>query len=109
MIKYTIPVKLSTGNISIFQLNDDPYKLGLLRQTFSGDSKLCTIGSDNHTVHIPIFKSTFNQPNTSYYVVIENNFVSNQVTNEPLVGIKEKKWIFLISNIHIFLKLLIFH
>ncbi|PKB92122.1 hypothetical protein RhiirA5_445946 [Rhizophagus irregularis] len=48
-IKYTIPVKLSTGNVSIFQLNDDQYKPGLLRQTFSGDSKLCTIGSDNHT------------------------------------------------------------
>ncbi|PKY62021.1 hypothetical protein RhiirA4_487798, partial [Rhizophagus irregularis] len=48
-IKYTIPVKLFTGNVSIFQLNDDKYKPGLLRQTFSGDSKLCTIGSDNHT------------------------------------------------------------
>ncbi|UZO13542.1 uncharacterized protein OCT59_005039 [Rhizophagus irregularis] len=35
-IKFTIPV--------IFQLNDDKYKPDLLRQTFSGDSKLCTIG-----------------------------------------------------------------
>jgi hypothetical protein len=109
MIKYTIPVKLSTGNISIFQLNDDPYKPGLLRQTFSADSKLCTIGSDNRTVYIPIFKSTFNQPNSSYYVVVENNFISSQARNEHLIGIKEKKWIFSISNIHIFLKLLIFH
>ncbi|RGB34263.1 hypothetical protein C1646_760736 [Rhizophagus diaphanus] len=93
-IKYTIPIKFSTANISIFQLNDDPYKPRLLRQTFSGDSKLCTIGSDNHTVHIPIFRSTFNQPNSSYYVAVENNFVISQARNEPLLGITEKTWMF---------------
>ncbi|PKK64079.1 hypothetical protein RhiirC2_811632 [Rhizophagus irregularis] len=93
-IKYTIPIKLSTANISIFQLNIDPYKPSLLRQTFSGNSKLCTIGSDNHTVHIPIFRSTFNQPDSSYYVAVENNFVISQARNEPLLGINEKTWIF---------------
>ncbi|PKC54598.1 hypothetical protein RhiirA1_542829, partial [Rhizophagus irregularis] len=91
-IKYGIPVRLSTANISIFQLNDDPYKPSLLRQTISGDSKLCTIGSDNHTVHIPIFSSTFNQPNSSYYVVVDNNFVISQERNEPLLGIIKKTW-----------------
>ncbi|PKY34783.1 hypothetical protein RhiirB3_532939 [Rhizophagus irregularis] len=91
-IKYGIPVRLSTANISIFQLNGDPYKPNLLRQTISGDSKLCTIGSDNHTVHIPIFSSTFNQPNSSYHVVIDNNFVISQERNEPLLGINEKTW-----------------
>jgi hypothetical protein len=98
IIKYTIPVKLSTGNISIFQLNDDPFKPGLLQQTFSADSKLCTIGSDDHTVLIPIFKGTFNQPNSSYYVVVENDFVSSQARNEPLIGIRGKDWIFSISK-----------
>ncbi|PKY49417.1 hypothetical protein RhiirA4_527649 [Rhizophagus irregularis] len=91
-IKYTIPVKLSTGNVSIFQLNDDKYKPGLLRQTFSGDSKLCTIGSDNHTVHIPIFESTFSQQNSTYYVLVENNFVISQERDEPLIGIKTNIW-----------------
>ncbi|PKC09225.1 hypothetical protein RhiirA5_398862 [Rhizophagus irregularis] len=80
IIKYSIP------------LNDDPYKPRLLRQTISGDSKLCTIGSDNHTVHIPIFSSTFNQPNSSYNVVINNNFVISQERNEPLLGINKKIW-----------------
>ncbi|GBC50634.2 hypothetical protein RhiirA1_542391 [Rhizophagus irregularis] len=37
MTKLTIPVKLSTVNVSIFQLNDDKYKPNLLRQTFSGE------------------------------------------------------------------------
>ncbi|GBC27296.2 hypothetical protein GLOIN_2v1885764 [Rhizophagus irregularis DAOM 181602=DAOM 197198] len=92
-IKYGIPVRLSTANVSIFQLNDDPYKPSLLRQTIAGDSKLCTIGSDNHTVHIPIFGSTFNQPNSSYHVVVDNNFVISQERNEPLLGINEKTWI----------------
>ncbi|CAB4414758.1 unnamed protein product [Rhizophagus irregularis] len=92
IIKYSIPVRLSTANISIFQLNDNPSKPRLLRQTISGDSKLCTIGSDNHTVHIPIFSSTFNQPNSSYNVVINNNFVISQERNEPLLGINKKIW-----------------
>ncbi|PKK65195.1 hypothetical protein RhiirC2_809337 [Rhizophagus irregularis] len=91
-IKYTIPVKLSTGNVSIFQLNDDKYKPGLLRQTFSGDSKLCTIGSDNHTVHIPIFESTFSQQNSTYYVLVGNNFVISQERDEPLIGIRKNIW-----------------
>ncbi|GBC27317.2 hypothetical protein GLOIN_2v1885764 [Rhizophagus irregularis DAOM 181602=DAOM 197198] len=92
-IKYGIPVMLSTANVSIFQLNDDPHKPSLLRQTIAGDSELCTIGSDNHTVHIPIFSSTFNQPNSSYHVVVDNNFVISQERNEPLLGINEKTWI----------------
>ncbi|PKY32825.1 hypothetical protein RhiirB3_451272 [Rhizophagus irregularis] len=40
-IKFAIPVKLPTAN----ELNDDKYKPDLLRQTFSGDSKLCTMES----------------------------------------------------------------
>ncbi|UZO02582.1 uncharacterized protein OCT59_021061 [Rhizophagus irregularis] len=93
-IKYSIPVRLSTANISIFQLNGDLYEPNLLRQTISGDSKLCTVGSDNHTVHIPIFSSTFNQQNSSYHVVIDNNFVISQERNEPLIGTNEKVWMF---------------
>ncbi|POG81425.1 hypothetical protein GLOIN_2v1507790 [Rhizophagus irregularis DAOM 181602=DAOM 197198] len=101
-IKYAIPVRLSTANISIFQLNGDPYKPNLLRQTISGNSKLCTVGSDNHTVHIPIFRSSFNQPNASYHVIIDNNFVISQERNEPLLGINEETWMFSTSNIYIF-------
>ncbi|UZN99994.1 uncharacterized protein OCT59_001250 [Rhizophagus irregularis] len=79
-------------DVSIFQQNDDKYKPDLLRQTFSGDSKLCTIGSDNYTVHIPIFESTFNQQNSTYYVLVENNFVISQERDEPLIGISKNIW-----------------
>ncbi|PKK74142.1 hypothetical protein RhiirC2_847066 [Rhizophagus irregularis] len=91
-----ISVRLSTANISIFQLNDNPYKPSLLRQTFSEESKLCTVESNNYTGHIPIFSSTFNQPNSSYHVVIE-----------PLLGINEKTWM-LSENIKIYISLLYF-
>ncbi|PKY59451.1 hypothetical protein RhiirA4_515309, partial [Rhizophagus irregularis] len=94
IIKYNIPVKLSTANVSIFQLSDDPDKPDLLRQTFSGDYKLCTVGHDNYTVHIPIFESTFSQPNSSYYVLVKNDFVISQERDEPLMGTKEKIWTF---------------
>ncbi|PKY29893.1 hypothetical protein RhiirB3_446711 [Rhizophagus irregularis] len=94
IIKYTIPVKLSTANVSIFQLSDDPDKPDLLRQMFSGDYKLCTVGHDNYTVHIPIFESTFSQPNSSYYVLVKNDFVISQERDEPLMGVREKIWTF---------------
>ncbi|PKY27228.1 hypothetical protein RhiirB3_473375 [Rhizophagus irregularis] len=42
---------------------------------------------------IPV-RSTFNQPNSFYYVVIENDFVISQVRNEPLLGTNEKTWMF---------------
>ncbi|GBC21432.1 hypothetical protein RhiirA5_500234 [Rhizophagus irregularis] len=80
-IKFAIPVKLPTAN----ELNGDKYNPDLLRQTFSGDSKLCTIGSDNYTVHIPIFESTFNQQNSTYYMFVENNFAISQERDEPLL------------------------
>jgi hypothetical protein len=95
-------VKLSTANVSIYQQSDDPSKPDLLRQTFSGDYKLCTVGSDNYTVHIPIFESTFSQPNSSYYVLVNNNFVISQERDEPLLGIGHNIWTLSTGNIHIF-------
>ncbi|POG79010.1 hypothetical protein GLOIN_2v1531528 [Rhizophagus irregularis DAOM 181602=DAOM 197198] len=68
-IKFAIPVKLPTAN----ELNDDKYKPDLLRQT------------DNYTVHIPIFESTFNQQNSTYYMFVENNFAISQERDEPLL------------------------
>ncbi|PKY50367.1 hypothetical protein RhiirA4_466824 [Rhizophagus irregularis] len=63
IIKYNIPVKLSIANVSIFQ-----------------------------QMHIPIFKSTFSQPNSSYYMLVDNNFVISQERDEPLMGIKDNIW-----------------
>ena len=104
-------MKLSSANISIYQLNEDRDKPDLLRQTFSGseNSQLCYVGSDNKTVHVNIFSSTFNQRNSTYYVLVENNFVNSQTLNEPLIGIYDKLWVFSTSNLFFsFLKKIMF-
>jgi hypothetical protein len=55
-------------------------------------------------VHIPIFESTFSQSNSSYYVLVNNNFVISQERDEPLMGIKDNIWMLSTSNMHIFFK-----
>jgi hypothetical protein len=92
-IKYNIPIKLSSSNISIFQVNDGNGP-DILRQTFPGNSKFCRIDEDGQMIHVEIFNSTFSLPNATYYVKIEGNFVANPTNDEPLVGINKKYWFF---------------
>ncbi|RIA85737.1 hypothetical protein C1645_808122, partial [Glomus cerebriforme] len=94
IVVYNIPVRLSSANVSIFQKSGEKYEPDLLRQTISGDSRLCFVGNDNFTVHIPVFGSTFSQSNASYYITIDNDFVMSQKINEPLIGIPENIWMF---------------
>ena len=93
-------MELSSANISIYQQSEDRSKPDLLRQTFSGGkSQLCRVGSDGYTIHVQIFNSTFNQPNSTYYVSVDYNFVKSQASGEPLIGIDEKIWKFSTSNL----------
>ncbi|CAG8526300.1 553_t:CDS:10 [Acaulospora morrowiae] len=89
-ITYQDPVSLSTQNVSIFRPIDEA---DLLRQTYSGQSNLCELSEDQRTVTITVFDSTFNEPNTKYYVVIDPNFVVVNASNEPLLGIPKGIWI----------------
>ncbi|CAG8518138.1 6542_t:CDS:2 [Rhizophagus irregularis] len=84
-ITYTIPIVLSNGTITIFQSNGSSNP-GIVRQTINGlNQKYVTF--NNNTVSIDIIESTFNIPDTTYYVMIENNFVSSLLYNEPLPGL----------------------
>ncbi|CAG8518794.1 14411_t:CDS:2, partial [Cetraspora pellucida] len=90
---FTYPVTLSSSNISIYKQiigsND------LLRQRFNGDSSspLCRLNpNDNKSVIIQVLPSTFNEPNSLYYVVIENNFVKRSDSNEALLGVDKNLW-----------------
>ncbi|CAG8545207.1 11173_t:CDS:10 [Dentiscutata erythropus] len=93
-ISFTYPVTLSSSNISIYQhINGTNHDL--LRQRFQGDlpNQFCQIDpNDNKTVIINVFPSTFNEPNSLYYVAIENNFVKRSDTNEALLGIDKNLW-----------------
>ena len=82
-------VALSTQNISIYQATDgNP----ILRQSFKADS--CSLTLDDSAVTCQIFKSTFNQPNATYDVVVDNNFVMNKRLKQPLTGVKKGYWVY---------------
>ena len=90
-IKYYDEVDLSDGLIRIFHQD------GNLRQTIQGLNKdfvTQNVDVDLNTVNIKLLKSTLNQPNSMYYVSIENNFVKSRIYQEPLYGVKEHVWAF---------------
>ncbi|CAB4475874.1 unnamed protein product [Rhizophagus irregularis] len=88
-ITYTIPIVLSNGTITIFQSNGSSNP-GIVRQTINGLNNQNYVTFDNDTVSIVIIESTFNNPGSTYYVMIENNFVSSLLYNEPLPGLSNK-------------------
>src|SRR5437764_3879891 len=83
-IAYNVPIECSSQNISIYQKFDEK---DILRETFSGESNNCNVLSDNTTLSLTVLSSTFNQPNSIYYVEIDPNFVMHNSTSEPLLGI----------------------
>ncbi|GES74950.1 hypothetical protein GLOIN_2v1869233 [Rhizophagus clarus] len=95
-ITYTVPVVLSDGVITIFQSNgiSNP---GIVRQIVNGLQNPGYITINNDTVNVTIIESTFNSPGSTYYVMIENNFVSSLLYNEPLPGLSSNIWSFTTS------------
>jgi hypothetical protein len=86
-------ITLSRQNISIYQVTDgNP----ILRQGFSATSGFCyvTPKSNDSAVTCPIFKSTFNKPNTKYYVVVDNDFVMKKSLKQPLAGVTKGNWVY---------------
>ncbi|CAB5199901.1 unnamed protein product [Rhizophagus irregularis] len=92
-ITYTIPIGLSNGTITIFQSNGSSNP-GIVRQTINGLNNQNYVTLDNDTVRIDIIESTFNNPGSTYYVMIENNFVSSLLYNEPIPGLSSNIWSF---------------
>ncbi|CAB5360104.1 unnamed protein product [Rhizophagus irregularis] len=82
-ITYESPVKLSSGNISIFEVNG---KESYFRQSFNGQTMEFLSSDNNKKITINVFESTFNKPNQLYCVVIEDGFVNHKNTEEPLLG-----------------------
>ncbi len=98
-IKYYDPVDLSNGNITIFQSNGS--SRGIIRQIVSLNSRRhedYIEVVDDTTVSVKIISSTFNMPNETYYVLIDNNFVKNRMYKDPLYGLNEKVWLFKTSK-----------
>src|SRR5688572_7512800 len=67
-IAYKIPIECSSKNVSIYQKLDDK---DILREMYSGQSNNCQVLSDNTTLLLTLLPSTFNQPNSVYYVKVD--------------------------------------
>lgn len=86
-IDLTFPV-----NISIYQKYNDK---NLLRQILLSTNQYCVISDDYYSLTINLFDITFNVPNATYYVEIDNNFIKykDNLQNVAIPGIKPDKWI----------------
>ncbi|GBC50609.1 uncharacterized protein OCT59_001463 [Rhizophagus irregularis] len=97
-ITYHLSVTISTNNVSIYQYinNDD---IPILRQFVPGNSPYFSYSSDKKTINMKVLESTFNQPNSNYYIVIDGNMVRDWKSNNPLLGVVRNRWKFNTINI----------
>ncbi|CAG8486411.1 17279_t:CDS:10 [Dentiscutata heterogama] len=56
------------------------------------NTKKCS--TNNNTVSLEAFPSTFNDPSGQYFIQMDNNFVKSAIYNEPLLGIEPNIWTF---------------
>ena len=91
-ITYNVQIKPATGNVTIYA-TDGVKKY--FRQTFSPISfQHYQLDERNQTLILDVLTSTFNQPNMTYYAVLDNGFVQSMEDGEPILGIPGGKWKF---------------
>ncbi|RHZ74550.1 hypothetical protein Glove_221g77 [Diversispora epigaea] len=102
-ITYYLPVELSDRNIWIYRI-DDSSNNNVTRQFVNGNNdEFCSISDNGLTVTIKVIRSTFSDPNSQFYVKVDNNFVRSKVYGEPLMGINDNIWNFYTnSNVEIY-------
>ncbi|CAB4403038.1 unnamed protein product [Rhizophagus irregularis] len=97
-ITYHLSVTISTNNVSIYQYNNND-GLPILRQSVPGNSPYFSYSSDKKTISMKVLGSTFNQPNSNYYIVVDGNVVRDWTSNNPLLGVERNRWKFNTINI----------
>ncbi|CAG8594959.1 5786_t:CDS:2, partial [Dentiscutata heterogama] len=86
-----IRLSLSTGNITIYKASDNS-----IRQRVSAtmhDFCKISVYDLESTISIKVINSTFNEYGEQYFVILDNNFVNDEIDNEPLRGIHDGIWI----------------
>ena len=63
-----------------------------LRESYSGESDNCQVSLDNTTLLLTILPSTFNQPNSAYYIKINPGFAQFNQSLESISGNSKYKW-----------------
>ncbi|CAG8796466.1 16146_t:CDS:2, partial [Dentiscutata erythropus] len=94
-ITYKLPITRSSSNLLIYQIDESNKKI--LRQNYSAlaSYKLldyCAITYDGYTINCTVLSSTFNVPNSTYHIIVENGFVEDLIFHEKLQGIRENLW-----------------
>ncbi|KAF0533983.1 hypothetical protein F8M41_010291 [Gigaspora margarita] len=93
-ITYQDPIKLNKGNLYIYQSTINGSKT--LRQLIN--TKFCSIGDgcsvSGNVVTLKVLDCTFNNPNTQYYIEVDNDFIKSSIYNEPMLGIDPNVWTF---------------
>ncbi|CAG8613461.1 2087_t:CDS:2, partial [Gigaspora margarita] len=79
-------IALSAKNISIYQDSGRDLVLRLYYNAQNNNSGNFNISPDLKVISINVLKSTFASPNSQYYVVMDNDFVKDFMSNEPLSG-----------------------
>ena len=62
----------------------------MLRQLIPDEN----ITYDNDTLRADVLSSTFNEPNSKYFVTIDDDAVKNIQNNQPMIGINKNIWLF---------------
>ncbi|CAG8492492.1 22700_t:CDS:2 [Gigaspora margarita] len=88
-ITFSSQISRSLNKLSIYQINTTT-KQSMLRQFYYGNSENCTIL--NNTILCNISSSIINRWDSSYVIVVDNNFVKFASTGEPIYGIAENIW-----------------
>ncbi|RGB26710.1 hypothetical protein C1646_410973 [Rhizophagus diaphanus] len=96
-ITYHLSVTKSTNNISIYQYNNND-DLPILRQSVPGNSPYFSYNPNKKTINMKVLESTFNQPNSNYYIVVNDNVVRDWASNHPLLGVERNRWKFITSK-----------
>ncbi|RHZ77774.1 hypothetical protein Glove_173g63 [Diversispora epigaea] len=91
-LTYHEPVELSNGNIWIYQIDNSGNDI--IRQYLKGVNSFCSISENGLTVTVNVIKSTFSDPNSQFYIKVDNNFARSKTYRESLTGIYGNIWKF---------------
>ena len=88
-ITFVHPIELTGVNASIYQYNNGEY---ILRQRYICAKPNCIPSEDGYSIHMIVKETTFNIPEMTYYVEIDDNFTKFITIEQFLPGIKKGNW-----------------
>jgi hypothetical protein len=95
IITYTLPIVSSTGNVSVYQFNENN---AVLKQTISSTNEQFVSFENDTTVKFKVLYGAIDSFNVPYYVFVDNDFVKEKSNGQNVIGIKEHIWNFTTSK-----------